>query len=524
MYPDIGVELQYRTQVIQHKRGLGPSPDEKHLTRKKLFTRDYRSIRKESAENLVDDNDDLSLNDIETKSAQPSAEDLHWIQIEEFVRIFNRIYVAHSFSPSDEFETERIISQWIPGDHESGACGPLIHLQDSNINLHHKDSHEYTLNSSSVINFHHEVQHLEPTPDHDNNYDMKEEYKLKYASKDKYLDAKMLSVTGLTSEDIGKHDISEILWKDSSNANSNRRIDFKSNNSTKIKYELIENSNNEFENSNNESFKSINLLFGNNPVHIYSLIARTRVIINLFQHDVRFSGIEGSSPMRSRTERLSKCCNPRYAIGFVIVKLYGHARRPFDPFPMEDIVGWSDYIEYSHVVGTCISLNPGRYGVIPFTHLPLSSIMPYILTFHFFPGKVEVENLKIYSEGKVKTVFSEDNSLEITRERDNSKSPSTYSPVLLKVEPWEYGVHLRSSNEISYGFLALANSILSISENMDTLQAEINSMRQLVKEIKQPPNIDKEALFLSNALDVQSNLSKSRDKVKNPFSSNSKLK
>jgi hypothetical protein len=57
---------------------------------------------------------------------QPQAEDLYWIQIEDFVEIFNRIYIITDVAFREKATCKRFLSRWLPGDFIAGSGGPPV--------------------------------------------------------------------------------------------------------------------------------------------------------------------------------------------------------------------------------------------------------------------------------------------------------------------------------------------------------------------------------------------------------------
>jgi len=58
---------------------------------------------------------------------QPIASDLCWIQIEDFVELFNRVYVINDNTVKlKEGVSKRFVSKWLPGDFIGGSGGPPI--------------------------------------------------------------------------------------------------------------------------------------------------------------------------------------------------------------------------------------------------------------------------------------------------------------------------------------------------------------------------------------------------------------
>lgn len=58
---------------------------------------------------------------------QPMASDLCWIQIEDFVELFNRVYVINDNTMKlKEGVSKRFVSKWLPGDFIGGSGGPPV--------------------------------------------------------------------------------------------------------------------------------------------------------------------------------------------------------------------------------------------------------------------------------------------------------------------------------------------------------------------------------------------------------------
>jgi hypothetical protein len=58
---------------------------------------------------------------------QPMANDLCWIQIEDFVELFNRVYVINDNTVKlKEGVSKRFVSKWLPGDFIGGSGGPPV--------------------------------------------------------------------------------------------------------------------------------------------------------------------------------------------------------------------------------------------------------------------------------------------------------------------------------------------------------------------------------------------------------------
>lgn len=58
--------------------------------------------------------------------AQPGVEGLYWMQIEDFVELFNRVYIIEDLMWQEDMVTKRFLSKWVPGDFIAGSGGPPI--------------------------------------------------------------------------------------------------------------------------------------------------------------------------------------------------------------------------------------------------------------------------------------------------------------------------------------------------------------------------------------------------------------
>ena len=130
-YKDLATKVSYKTKKIMQSRGIGPDPGAFSLFEDDIKTGVYVEANDESAsfyfqdiKPLKDEPDNLSLDFVLTQGrsiirVQPSARDLHWIQIEDFVEIFNRSYIINDpmNNPKLNYVSKVYISQWIPGDY-----------------------------------------------------------------------------------------------------------------------------------------------------------------------------------------------------------------------------------------------------------------------------------------------------------------------------------------------------------------------------------------------------------------------
>lgn len=143
-YKEIALDLRQRTREIQHKRGIGPHPDdmpdEARLDSRYLAQQFEAKLTAGGNPNERDEDDESDTLDVDylekkasMKIAQPMADDLHWIQIEDFVTIFNRIYLVQDLTFEKKSAVKRFVSQWLPGDYLVGSGGPPVLVEKTEI-------------------------------------------------------------------------------------------------------------------------------------------------------------------------------------------------------------------------------------------------------------------------------------------------------------------------------------------------------------------------------------------------------
>lgn len=141
--------MQQRTRDLQHKRGLGPHPsatddprmDARNIPLSFKDDTDYpddepdtldvsyidrNSATKVSFANLLPSCSSIANTHMSIQIVQPIADDLYWIQIEDFVEVFNRVYVVSDLSFEKKGSTKRFLSKWLPGDFLVGSGGPPV--------------------------------------------------------------------------------------------------------------------------------------------------------------------------------------------------------------------------------------------------------------------------------------------------------------------------------------------------------------------------------------------------------------
>lgn len=60
------------------------------------------------------------------KVVQPGVDGLYWLQVEDFVELFNRVYVLEDLSFEEGVVSRRFLSKWVPGDYIVGSGGPPL--------------------------------------------------------------------------------------------------------------------------------------------------------------------------------------------------------------------------------------------------------------------------------------------------------------------------------------------------------------------------------------------------------------
>lgn len=105
------------------------------------------------------------------------------------------------------------------------------------------------------------------------------------------------------------------------------------------------------------------------------------------------------------------------AVGFVLLKLNGLKMRVTN-FKLKKIAGASERIDYSNVASNVFELRPGRYAIVPFTHVAQDRIMEYTISCNFFEGCVEFEINDILVERPIDEVLSDEDDDDEEEEGD----------------------------------------------------------------------------------------------------------
>jgi hypothetical protein len=241
---------------------------------------------------------------------QPVAEDLHWIQIEDFVEIFNRLYIVTDLTFEKKGICRRFNSRWLPGDFIAGSGGPPIVIKKELIEEDEEEEEE------------------------DEDEEGEREEKIKEPKPPQY-----------------------------------------------------------------QKFPVVNDAFTDNPMYPFAVTESTTMVITLFQLDKRWNstGRFGQDPTKvlasnflSRKDRLEAVMKYPIGLGFILARLSGLKIRLTD-FRLKKIAHTSEFISFSNSISVVVSLFPGRYAIIPFTHSNLDAQMDYSLHCQFYSSHIEFE-------------------------------------------------------------------------------------------------------------------------------------
>eukprot|EP01038_Epipyxis_sp_PR26KG_P013241 gene13241-17747_t len=319
-YKEIAFDVRHRTRELQFKRGLGPDPnktDEVSKNSKGLDSQGNVMAINDDDFDADDEPDNLDTTYIDKfqaiKMVQPDSCDLYWIQIEDFVEIFNRIYILTDLSHDKNFLTKRFLSKWVPGDFISGSGGPPI------------------------------VITTEPT-------------------------------------------VIEVEADDLDDDNSSIKSKGNVHNNIMIQKPMM------------KRIPIINENFTDNPMYPFTVTERTTMTIILYQLDKRWNISRLGDTTRdllsnsfaNRSNRLSLCMQYNTGIGFLVVRLNGLKFR-LTEFRLRKVIAKSEGIQFSNMVSTNVTLRPGRYAIIPFTHRPLDRAIDYVIHTQIISKHVDFE-------------------------------------------------------------------------------------------------------------------------------------
>lgn len=159
----------------------------------------------------------------------------------------------------------------------------------------------------------------------------------------------------------------------------------------------------------------INENFTDNPMYPFLVSDATSFSVCIYQQDLRWNlgrlGEDSSAvsveTFSSRGARLKSCMQYPTAIGFMIMRLNGLKHRVTE-FKLKKIVSKSQGLQFSNIVSGTVRLRPGRYAVVPYTHVPLDRSMEYMLHFNFNSKHIEFEVEDVIAQRLVDDLPSDD--------------------------------------------------------------------------------------------------------------------
>jgi hypothetical protein len=237
------------------------------------------------------------------------ADDLHWIQIEDFVDIFNRVYTVNDLMFEKKGVCRRFVSKWLPGDFLVGSGGPPV---------------------------------------------------------------------------IVTKELVETIEDDEDGGDDNHKTDT-DDDSVQRGPKYIRT-------------VAVNENFTDNPMYPFSVTEPARIAITMYQADKRWNvGRVGDDarhvvtlPFLARKERNEAVMQYSVGIGFLVVRLSGLKHRMTE-FRLKKIAATSEGVLFSHSTSCFISLYPGRYAIIPFTHAAQDRAMDYALHCQFLSSQIDFE-------------------------------------------------------------------------------------------------------------------------------------
>ena len=347
------------------------------------------------------------------------------MQFEDFVEVFNRVFIINDISWDHRWVERRFVSTWVAGDYVAGSGGPPS---------------EFLFQSDGDI----------------------------FGSPRGSSAAKSLSSAGKRGLDSG---------------GIGTTVGSKDENSLGDDDDDDDESEEEEEEENGDPFTdnpmypfsvteptSINIaLFQADKRWSASRVADDPLDICLHEYAVRGG--------RSRA-----CMEYPVAIGFVVLKLSGLKMR-CTTFKMKKIAGTSFGINHSNVTTNYIHLLPGRYAIVPFTHEIMQYSTEYILYTQFSKGAVEFEINDILKERPIDTVLSEDEDAEEAGRDDKIiKKSSEHAfaiPEECPDEPWMWKEDFEEQ-----GILSIYEQVGDLAKQLRRLRAEMKRMDADVTEMK----------------------------------------
>jgi len=528
-YPDLAINMSYKTKKIMFQRKIIPDPGTFALFEDDIKIGIYKDLDDASPfyfsdiKQNKDEPDNLSLDFVLSQGRsiiriQPDARDLHWIQIEDFVEMFNRVYIVHV---DTNFVSKRYISKWMPGDYIGGSGGePMITgFASPEEDLDDEDPVAKAMEAALAFA---EAAKKEAPPANDIYNEKLAENEAEADANNDDIDEEEVGTGIAESVDIGESKGAEAVGDGS---------DIKD--AAKAKSSESDDEDEEEEEVKPTPVKVINPNFADNPTYPITVYEEGPVVIALYQSDRRWStGRFGDSPrdmaavsFASRKDRLGSCMKYPYGLGFVVARLYGKKHR-VTTFKLRKMVYVSDSVEFSEVLSCTIHMKPGRYAVIPYTSMPVVKPTDYILEFKCKPGSIEFEVTNLLEERLVDEEPSgddtddegddddgadEDEILELKRLKEQSlRAKELYlanpfgPPQPLKIDEWEW-----SEDTEEFG-------LVGVFEEVGDLARQLARMRDTMKQYLEAAAEAKEAPATPSSPKKPSSSSGSRDRSRTP--------
>jgi len=374
------------------------------------------------------------------KIAQPGVDGLYWMQIEDFVELFNRVYVLEDIADLQEnLVSRRFASKWVPGDYIVGSGGPPTDPADQE-----SESESDESVAASVK---------------------------KKKEKDK------------SSEKPDKSD--------------------KSGDEEESSEEESEEESSEEESESDESDNTPADPFTDNPMYPFTVGEPTHLSISLFQADRRWTvsrlgqanpGVVTASSFAVRGARIEACMNYERAIGFVLLNLSG-AKVRVTTFTPERIVDSSEYIQFTNTVSKLIHLDPGRYCIVPFMDVPVDNkIVEYILRCSFREGTVEFEVKDLVKERPIDDMPSDDEDEAEQERKVQLKKRVMYGkcPMLVLQERWEWEEQLEE-----LGNIAIYEQVSDLAYLLRAMKKEVRNLQDAKLKSKAREALQEKKLSLA---------------------------
>ena len=157
-----------------------------------------------------------------------------------------------------------------------------------------------------------------------------------------------------------------------------------------------------------ELVASINDNFTDNPMYPFTIAEASTVTIALYQADRRWNMTRLTTTdqvatnntttaytvpvtlFQSRLDRLAEVMHYPIAIAFLLVRLSGMKIRCTE-YRLKKTITTSDSVIFANATSLTIDLPPGRFVIIPYTHITLDRAMEYVLHLQYIKGQLELE-------------------------------------------------------------------------------------------------------------------------------------